>query len=75
MERQVPENETLTIEFKSDQKQVSDDAIIDSVVAFANTEGGDLYLGVEDNGILTGIHKSHSDITRLSAFIANHTLC
>ena len=74
MERQVPENETLTIEFKSDQKQVSDDAIIDSVVAFANTEGGDLYLGVEDNGSITGIHPSHRDITRLAAFIANKTI-
>ena len=74
MIRQIPEKESLRIEFKSDQKRVSDEAIIDSVVAFANTEGGDLYLGVEDNGTITGIHPSHRDITRLAAFIANKTI-
>ncbi|MBQ9412134.1 MAG: ATP-binding protein, partial [Oscillospiraceae bacterium] len=74
MERLIPEKETLTIEFKSDRKPIQDDVIIDSVVAFANTEGGDLYLGVENDGSITGIHKSHSDITRLAAFIANKTV-
>lgn len=74
MERLVPTRETLTVEFKSDQKPVSDDTIIDSVVAFANTEGGDLYLGVEDDGRITGIHHTHADITKLAAFIANKTI-
>ena len=74
MERLVPPRETLTVEFKSDQKPVSDETIIDSVVAFANTEGGDLYLGVEDDGRITGIHQTHSDITQLAAFIANKTI-
>ena len=69
MERLVPPRETLTVEFKSDQKPVSDDTVIDSVVAFANTEGGELYLGVEDDGRITGIHHTHSDITKLAAFI------
>ena len=39
--------EDLTHEFKSDRTCLSDGDIIDAVVAFANTEGGDLYLGVE----------------------------
>lgn len=26
-----------------------------------NTEGGVLYLGVEDNGDITGVHKKHKD--------------
>ena len=66
--------ESLTIEFKSDKKKLSDDDIIEAVVAFANTEGGDLYLGVEDNGDITGLHKTHRDTIRLAAYIANKTV-
>ena len=66
--------ESLTIEFKSDRKKLHDDEIIEAVVAFANTEGGDLFLGVEDNGDISGLHKDHRDTTRLSAFIANKTV-
>ncbi|MBR1695515.1 MAG: ATP-binding protein, partial [Selenomonas sp.] len=69
-----PNTETLTIEFKSDKKPLPDNDIIDAVVAFANTEGGDLYLGIEDDGTVTGLHPSHQDITRLTAFIANKTV-
>lgn len=42
--------ENMTVEFKSDLKKLSDDVIIESVVAFANTDGGKFFLGVEDNG-------------------------
>ena len=70
----IPEKETLTIEFKSDKKPLTDNDIIDAIVAFANTDGGDLYLGIEDNGTVTGLHPSHQDITRLTAFIANKTI-
>lgn len=66
--------EDLRNEFKSDQSRLPDQDIIDSVVAFANTEGGSLYLGVEDDGEVTGLHKSHRDIARISAFIANKTV-
>ena len=66
--------EDMTHEFKSDRKKLPDSEIIDAVVAFANTEGGELYLGVEDDGEITGLNPEHSDITRLSAFIANKTV-
>ena len=62
------------MEFKSDVSRLPDGDIIDAVVAFANTEGGDLYLGVEDNGDITGLHKEHMDTTRLAAFVANKTV-
>ena len=61
-------------EFKSDLKKLSDQDIIDSIVAFASTDGGNLFLGVEDDGEITGLHKDHMDITQLSAFIANKTV-
>ncbi|MGN0812489.1 MAG: ATP-binding protein [Candidatus Coproplasma sp.] len=66
--------EDLLNEFKSDRNYLHDNEIIDAVVAFANTDGGDLYLGVEDDGEITGLHKDHRDITRLAAFIANKTV-
>ncbi len=70
----LPKKETLTIEFKSDRHKLSNSEIFDAVVAFANTEGGDLYLGIEDSGEVTGVHKGHIDPTTLGAFIANNTL-
>lgn len=74
MDRNIPLQETLTIEFKSDRRKLSDDELIDVVVAFSNTSGGDLYLGVEDDGKITGRHEAHKDFTQLSAFIANKTI-
>lgn len=70
----LPEHETLTIEFKSDKNKYPDSDIFEAVVAFANTEGGDLYLGIEDWGEVTGVHQAHKDPTTLSAFIANNTV-
>ena len=70
----LPKRETLTVEFKSDRKKLSDAEIFEAVVAFANTEGGDLYLGIEDNGEVTGVHKLHESVTTVSAFIANNTM-
>ena len=44
--------ESLLVEFKSDVACLSDNDIIDAIVAFANTDGGDLYLGVEDLSLI-----------------------
>ncbi len=74
MERMIPTQETLTVEFKSDLKKYPDSEIFDVVVAFANTEGGVLFLGVEDDGQITGVHESHKNPITLSAFIANNTI-
>ena len=70
----LPEKETLEVEFKSDLKKLSDDNLIDAVVAFANTSGGDIYLGVEDDGTPTGVHETHKDYIQLAAFVANRTV-
>ena len=70
----LPKKESLTIEFKSDLKKLPNSDIFEAVVAFANTEGGDLYLGIEDNGKVTGVHKDHENILTVNAFIANNTV-
>ena len=72
--RDIPERETLECEFKSDRKRLPDGELIDTVVALANSDGGTIYLGVEDNGTPTGVHRDHADTTRLAALIANKTV-
>ena len=54
--RNIPVKETLTVEFKSDLKKLPDNELIDAIVGITNTEGGILYLGVEDDGLITGVH-------------------
>lgn len=74
MERLIPEKESLMVEFKSDLKKYSDSSLFEDIVAFANTDGGDLYLGVEDDGTVTGVHKDHENPATLNAYIANNTM-
>ncbi len=72
--RSIPLKEELTVEFKSDVKKYPDADLVDEIVGMANTKGGALYLGVEDDGKITGVHNAHRDVVGLSAFIANHTV-
>lgn len=71
--RSIPERESLNIEFKSDLRRLPDAELVATVVCLANTEGGEIYLGVEDDGRLTGLHTEHQNISGLSALIANRT--
>ncbi len=70
----IPAKGSLTAEFKSDLKKYPDSEIFEAVVALANTEGGALYLWVEDSGKITGVHPSHNNTLILPAFIANNTV-
>lgn len=65
--------ETLTVEFKSDAKGLPDRDLVAAVVALANTEGGVLLVGVEDDGTVTGVQPYHEDAAGLAALIANRT--
>ena len=69
----IRKGESLTLEFKSDAKGFPDRDFIAAVVALANTEGGDLLLGVEDDGRITGLHPNHQNFSGLAALIANRT--
>lgn len=69
----IPDKESITVEFKSDQKRLSDRDLVTSVVCLANTEGGEIYLGVEKNGEITGLHQEHRNLTGLASLIANRT--
>jgi ATP-dependent DNA helicase RecG len=72
-ENLLSRGETLTVEFKSDAKGLPDRDLVATVVAMANTEGGRILLGVEDDGAVTGIQPAHRDTAGLVALIANRT--
>jgi len=69
----LAKGETLTVEFKSDAKGLPDRDLVAAVVALANTEGGLLLLGVEDDGTVTGLRPNHESAAGLAALIANRT--
>jgi len=70
----LDKGETLTVEFKSDAKGgLPDRDLLATVVAMANTEGGMILLGVEDDGHVTGIQARHQDTIGIKALIANRT--
>jgi ATP-dependent DNA helicase RecG len=72
--RSIPQRESLTVEFKSDVVRLSDKDLVAAVVCLANTDGGELYVGVEDDGQITGLHKDHLSFSSVAALIANRTV-
>lgn len=69
--------ESLTVEFKSDRKQISDNDIYENIVALANTQGGVLFIGIEDDGAVTGSKPRHGQLTdalKLQSAIFNNTV-
>ena len=73
LQEMLQQGENLMVEFKSDLKCLPDRELVAAVVAMANTEGGDLFLGVEDDGAVTGLHANHVNLGGLPALIANKT--
>jgi ATP-dependent DNA helicase RecG len=73
MEYLIPSKESLTVEFKSDLKRLSDKDLVAAVVCLSNTDGGEIYLGVEKDGEVTGLHPEHFNLSGLAALIANRT--
>lgn len=71
--RPIPDSESLTCEFKSDRQCLPDRDLVEAVVCMANGEGGEIYLGVEDDGQVTGLHAQHRFLDGLAALIANRT--
>ena len=69
----VPPTESLTVEFKSDRKRLPDDDLVEALVGLANSEGGELWLGVEDDGTPTGLHAAHRNLTGLPGLVAART--
>lgn len=52
-------------------KKICDD-IAEALVAFANTDGGELIIGVEDDGTITGVPHSESDLEMMLNAPSSH---
>lgn len=58
----------MTVEFKQDLNDKRDDlSIMKTLVAFANTAGGDLYIGVNDDGKVIGVDLANEVEKMLTA--------
>jgi len=68
----VLEGETDTLEFK--KKANFPEKIVKEIVAFANTRGGRLLIGVDDDSTVTGIKNYEEDIFSLNEAIANYCM-
>lgn len=62
-------NESQTLEFKRDTSSL--DSILKTVIAFANTVGGILLIGIEDDGTIVGISESSKIQEQLANSIAH----
>lgn len=69
----LPTSESLTVEFKSDRKRLPDRELVEALVCLANAEGGELWLGVEDDGTPTGLHAEHRLLAGLPGLVAAGT--
>ena len=77
LETLITQGESLEREFKSDsRREFTDKEIYDEIVALANTNGGMLLIGVEDDRTITGSRPRHgksTDVNKLKAAIFNNT--
>jgi len=70
----LPTAETLTVEFKADRTEpLKDRDLALAALCLANALGGTLYLGIEDNGTVTGLHPTRDRRKNLAAVIAEGT--
>lgn len=69
----LPARESLTVEFKSDRVRLPDRELVEALVCLANAEGGELWLGVEDDGTPTGLHAEHHLLDGLAGLVAAST--
>lgn len=73
----IASGESVEREFKSNRRQISDNEIYEEIVALANTSGGALIIGVEDDSTITGARPRHGDTTdpiKLQSAIFNNTV-
>jgi ATP-dependent DNA helicase RecG len=70
----IKEGESLRLEFKRDAP-LSEADLVEVVACLANTEGGWLLLGVEDDGTISGLHPSRQPVNpaQIQALITNKT--
>ena len=67
LKKEVSLGEDSTRQFKADVRNA--ESLASEMAAMANSEGGTIYLGVADDGSITGLDKS--DVARINQLISN----
>ena len=70
MQRLVAEGEGHQLEFK--RKASHPEKIVREMIAFANTEGGTILIGVDDNGTLSGIKYPDEELLFVREALEKH---
>ena len=65
---------TFTETEKTELKQKLTDSIPKEIVAFLNTDGGTIYIGVNDDGSVCGIEKFDESLKKIADIIENQIL-
>lgn len=65
---------TFTETEKTELKQKLTDSIPKEIVAFLNTDGGTIYIGVNDDGSVCGIEKLDESLKKIADIIENQIL-
>ena len=65
----IASGESATVEFK----QNFNDEVIETIVAFANSSGGSVLIGVSNNGKITGTTASNETLQNWTNEIKNKT--
>ena len=78
LRKMVAGGESLTVEFKGEEKgPLPDRALVEVVVCLANGQGGHLLIGVENDGRISGARARHGQSTdplRVQSLIAARTV-
>ena len=72
----LPTTKTLTIAFQREpSSDQAGETVIASVVGLTNAQGGTLYIGIDDDGIVAGVRSPKwSDPEKIAAFLMRHTV-
>lgn len=57
---------------RTEYKSVVNDSAIKTIVAFANTNGGTLYVGMDDEGTPIGLNDANAEMTKLANMMRNN---
>lgn len=66
----IAQGEGLQLEFK--KKAAHPDKLVREIIAFANTDGGTLLIGVDDDGTLSGVKYPEEELHVLQQALATH---
>lgn len=50
----IKDGEGITVEFKKSTNEITKD-VYDTVCSFSNRDGGHIFLGIKDNGVIVGV--------------------